>query len=140
VRPARTISPSARAALAGVALLNGCGDRLEISRAEKFTAFCDLGGGRKRHKTGRSIELRDISFAVGLAQAVGPLTCGAFFEGAFADSLTENGLDDGIGQRMGPSPRRRGAFCVMESEQSVLEWLHLEVALRIGTVKSLEGR
>ncbi|MDR0340175.1 MAG: hypothetical protein LBH53_01270, partial [Puniceicoccales bacterium] len=52
--------------LAGTALVNGCGDRLEIPSAKKLAAFCALGGGAERHRSGSAIKLDGASFVAGL--------------------------------------------------------------------------
>ncbi|MDR0340591.1 MAG: hypothetical protein LBH53_03495, partial [Puniceicoccales bacterium] len=76
--------------LAGTALVNGCGDRLEIPSTEKIIAFCTIDGGTERHKSASSIKLDGTSLVTGLACGAGPLTFGPFFEGAWARTLTEN--------------------------------------------------
>jgi hypothetical protein len=124
--------------LAGMALLNDCGDLWKIPQTKKTVAFCDLNSGRKRYKTGSSIELRDTSLVSGLARAVGPLTCGAFFEGAFANVRTENELDDGT-EIFGEGRARvrgGGAFCVIESNRSDPCGARLEMLLRAGSLRN----
>ncbi|MDR0678735.1 MAG: hypothetical protein LBF24_00575, partial [Puniceicoccales bacterium] len=86
--------------LVGVALLNGSGDRLEISQIGKTTAFCTVGGGAERCEVGSAIELRENSLVAGLVGRSGPFTFGPFLEGAATKSDTEN-LVDGELERSG---------------------------------------
>jgi predicted outer membrane repeat protein len=78
--------------LAGVALVNGCWDLPDALPREKVALFLAAGGGRERYRVGSCIELRSSALTAGLTGKVGPLVCGAFFEGVRANVHTETKL------------------------------------------------
>jgi hypothetical protein len=124
--------------LAGTTLVNGCGDRLEIPQPGELSVFGSAGAGGERHKTGSTVELRSASLAAGLADGIGPLTYGTFFEGAFAKTRTEDESNKeteltGKGRALACGG---GVFCAIASEQVNWGQPRLEVALRAGSLKN----
>jgi predicted outer membrane repeat protein len=124
--------------LAGVALVNGGGDRLEFPVAKSVATFCSLDGSLEWHRENPHLKAHGTSLAAGLTGAAGPLTCGLFFEGIFA--RTDSGKEwDGEWEISGRGQARAiggGAFLLIDFEWASVDCPRIEVAIRTGRLRN----